>query len=61
MAKRGSGRYQSIWRKPRIATSLALGALATKDVTSNAMVNASDTMYLLASVDLAWAWENMAA
>jgi len=61
MPKRGTGRVQQIWRQPRIATSLALGALATKDLTSNAMVNASDTMYLLSSAVLSWNWEEIAA
>ncbi len=58
MAKpKGARRVQQTWRRPRVASTVAVGALVTKDATSGAIVNASDSKYLLSSVELTYTWE----
>jgi len=57
MAKRGRGRVQQNLRSVPYQPTLALGALAAKDVISATPLAAGDTTYLLLNVTGTYAWD----
>ncbi len=62
MAKRkGKGRRRFNLRRVRVNAASAAGALATLDVVSNAIINASANPYRLKSVDCSYSWSNIGA
>ncbi len=63
MVRKGHGRSRRRFnlRKVRVAASLAIGALATKDVVAGPGMNTSANPYRLMSVDLAYSLTDLAA